>query len=393
MLRLRTAAAVALCVTALPALGEAQYTRTLQHHHQRRDHLHRQLAWASMAHSQNGQGTRGSIGTFITTNTALQDVTPPRRCPAVSSGHDRDWRQNSAAAELRLPAGRPRPARRAGLGRELGLRWRERQRVPQQSVALTTPAGTFDGDARRDHGQDHRSATATGNCQPGPSCFYIRSANVTALSQQAGFYTVAGVPATQGTSEQQQPRRLDAGGRLRRLQPADPQPGALSRPGAIGRCGRVSVTASARRRPGPVSARLAVSAIEGDARLTNDQMLFGPTRTRPGQPRGRAAQSADQLLLGSDFERLRQPRHRGTFGDRNHTPGTPVDGARQGWDITNVDVSAQLATTRRQRSRRARPTAMATASWRWGCRSTSARRDSPATSRRWIAPPRCSASS
>ena len=28
---------------------------------------------------------------------------------------------------------------------------------------------------------------------------------------------------------------------------------------------------------GPVSARLAVSAIEGDARITDDQMLFGPT--------------------------------------------------------------------------------------------------------------------
>src|SRR5262249_50733832 len=32
----------------------------------------------------------------------------------------------------------------------------------------------------------------------------------------------------------------------------------------------------------------------------------------------------------------------GTFGDRNHTPGTPVAGGRQGWDITNVDVSGAL---------------------------------------------------
>jgi uncharacterized repeat protein (TIGR01451 family) len=32
----------------------------------------------------------------------------------------------------------------------------------------------------------------------------------------------------------------------------------------------------------------------------------------------------------------------GTFGSLNHTPGEPEAGARQGWDISNVDASAQL---------------------------------------------------
>lgn len=32
----------------------------------------------------------------------------------------------------------------------------------------------------------------------------------------------------------------------------------------------------------------------------------------------------------------------GTFGTRNHTPGSNGSGCRQGWDITNVDVSARL---------------------------------------------------
>lgn len=32
----------------------------------------------------------------------------------------------------------------------------------------------------------------------------------------------------------------------------------------------------------------------------------------------------------------------GTHGDRNHTPDAPFDAGRQGWDITNIDVSARL---------------------------------------------------
>src|SRR5262245_35230377 len=56
--------------------------------------------------SQNGQGARGSIATFITTDTALQDVTPaPTTAPPFPFGTTSDWRLNGSQAILRLPAG------------------------------------------------------------------------------------------------------------------------------------------------------------------------------------------------------------------------------------------------------------------------------------------------
>jgi len=55
---------------------------------------------------QNGQGTSGSIGTFITTNTGSRDITPlPTTAPQFPFGTTSDWRQNGSQAVLRLPAG------------------------------------------------------------------------------------------------------------------------------------------------------------------------------------------------------------------------------------------------------------------------------------------------
>jgi hypothetical protein len=56
--------------------------------------------------NQNGQGTSGSIGTFITTNTGSRDITPlPTTAPQFPFGTTNDWRQNGSQAVLRLPAG------------------------------------------------------------------------------------------------------------------------------------------------------------------------------------------------------------------------------------------------------------------------------------------------
>src|SRR5262249_58359402 len=58
------------------------------------------------ATDQNGQGTRGSIGTFITTDTTLRDVTPqPPAAQLFPFGTTSDWRQNRSRAILRLPTG------------------------------------------------------------------------------------------------------------------------------------------------------------------------------------------------------------------------------------------------------------------------------------------------
>jgi hypothetical protein len=55
----------------------------------------------------NAQGTNGSIGTFITTDTTQQDLIP---APGGGNtpypfGTTNDWTKNSAAAQLNIPAG------------------------------------------------------------------------------------------------------------------------------------------------------------------------------------------------------------------------------------------------------------------------------------------------
>ena len=80
-----------------------------------------------------------------------------------------------------------------------------------------------------------------------------------------------------------------------------------------------------------MSGRLAVTAIEGDAKINGDQLLFGQSTplhdsdqmSGPRNPRtnffsGQITNDAGDLDTA------------GTFGTRNHSPGDPEDGARQG---------------------------------------------------------------
>src|SRR5262249_39731864 len=99
---------------------------------------------------------------------------------------------------------------------------------------------------------------------------------------------------------------------------------------------------------GTVSGRLAVTAMEGDASITGDQLLFGATinlnsndqMSGPRNPRtnffsGQITNDSGDLDTS------------GTFGDRNHSPGDPDPGSRQGWDIANVDASDGLRNDQR----------------------------------------------
>jgi hypothetical protein len=189
MLRLRTAAAVALCVTALPAWGEAQYIKryptttsgttngavTLTGNTPGLD--------GAGAPNQNGHGMRGSIGTFITTNTALRDVTPlPTSAPQFPAGTTADWTQNSSSAELRLPAGARVLHAELVWGGSWACGGEKVAAFLNNPVTLTTPAGSFPVTPDASTGG---TAGATGNCTSATHCFYTRSANVTTLVQQA----------------------------------------------------------------------------------------------------------------------------------------------------------------------------------------------------------------
>jgi uncharacterized repeat protein (TIGR01451 family) len=92
------------------------------------------------------------------------------------------------------------------------------------------------------------------------------------------------------------------------------------------------------------SARLLVSALEGDANKTGDQMVFGPT-PQTMIPLSGPNNPADNFFcsqINDDSGHLINTT--GTFCNFNANPftGELYNGGRQGYDITNVDCSSTI---------------------------------------------------
>ena len=149
----------------------------------------------SKAVGLNQPGTSDAIGAFTTINTALQVGTFP-------PGTTLTFAQNSASATLNLPAGSTVLYAELTWGRHLWSRRAGRQRLPQQFDHAHRPRrerSTISPDPafQRQLGSPNTGAGCTSNC------FYVRTANVTTQIQAGGggAYTVGGVPATVGASE------------------------------------------------------------------------------------------------------------------------------------------------------------------------------------------------
>ncbi|MFS0559083.1 DUF11 domain-containing protein, partial [Brevibacillus sp. 179-C9.3 HS] len=92
---------------------------------------------------------------------------------------------------------------------------------------------------------------------------------------------------------------------------------------------------------GAVSGRLQVSALEGDSNRTGDELLFGPTigTLNPVSGPNNPVDNFFVSQINGDDGTLNTT---GTFGTLNQPIGSNADGRRQGYDITNIDVSAFL---------------------------------------------------
>src|SRR5262249_50028681 len=122
------------------------------------------------------------------------------------------------------------------------------------------------------------SGTATGGiCND--SCFYVRTADVTALvaAGGGGTYGAGRVPATQATTDDLNPA---AGWTLAGIYEDFTRPirnlslfVALEQPDGA----TATIAGFCTPTSGPVSGRLAVSALEGDAAKSGDTMLLSPT--------------------------------------------------------------------------------------------------------------------
>lgn len=296
---------------------------------------------------QNQPGTSGSIGAFITTDTS-------RRVGTYPNGTTLSWSLNSSSANLNIPAGSTvLYAELVWSGSYLipgntGNQYGDVSSYINNSITLKDPAGGS-------HSITPDPATAAvvysvDANNVNNADYYVRSANVTSLIQAygAGTYTANGIPATvlatedsnnaggwtlvvvyQNTTLHQRNMTVWVGAEYTPAGGPTPAPSTVN-----GFC-----TPPA----GPVAARLLVSAIEGDANITGDQMLFGLTTGTMTAISG-ANNPVNNFfgdMIESDSGAIDTS---GTFGTYNSSPntGATISGARQGWDIANIDVSAQV---------------------------------------------------
>ncbi len=291
------------------------------------------------AATTNAPGTSGAIGTFIAANNPTSvDGTYPL-------GTTSTWQANASTAVLTIPAGSSVLYAELVWSGSWSYGGENVSAFLNNAVTLTTPLGSSAVVPAAATSQTLGTGLAAGTCSVG-TCYYVRSANVTALVQAAGVgaltYKVGGIPATQGDSEPS----ANTGGWT--LAVVYSNPGLPSRSLSVlvgaelaaGSSTAASVTGFCTPPTGPRSGRLMVSAIEGDSGIAGDQMLFGPTVA------SMAALAGPNNLVGNFFaSQINNDagalNTSGSFGTSNQTPGTSGLG-RQGYDITNVDVSAGL---------------------------------------------------
>ncbi|WP_082927307.1 DUF11 domain-containing protein [Paenibacillus oryzisoli] len=290
----------------------------------------------SRSNTDGVPGTQDSIGAFTTTNTALKYGTYP-------SGTTSLYTLNNSSAILTLPAGSTILYAELIWGGSYVNGTVNLTAFINNAVTFTTPAGTSS--------ITPDNATKNEFDLGGGALGYVRSANVTTLVQQgmAGTYTTGNVVGTivipgdstanhagwtlaviyQNTSLPFRNMSLRVGAVL--VQSTSPPV-------------NTTITGFATPVTGALGGRTLFSAQEGDANRTGDQALFGPTTGSLVALSGpnNFANNFFASQINNDTGNLNTT---GTFGSSNQingTPGTNISAGRQGWDITNIDVSARL---------------------------------------------------
>ena len=282
---------------------------------------------------QNNPGTAGSIGAFITT------TYPSSKVNKYPSGTTLVWSEDSSSAQLNMPAGSTVLYAEliwGGSYKSLDNNNNITEDVSGSigsSITMTTPSGSY---------SVAPDPATEKTCGDSTHYFYVNSANVTAYVQSAGAgtYTVGGVPAAINKSDD---HNNCAGWTLAVVYRNTTLP--MRSLSAFVGCEFTSPTGGSTAsaiagfyvsNSGTLKGRLMVSALEGDYGLTGDQMLFGPVGAMqavsgPNNP----ASNFFRSMINGDSGNLDTS---GTFGSSNPN----ASGARQGWDITNIDISSTL---------------------------------------------------
>jgi len=276
----------------------------------------------------NTQGTQDAIGAMATPNLMSQVNDFP-------AGTTLNFQVNGSSAVLNLPPLSTVLYAELLWSGSFNVAGQDLSAFINNNVQFTTPAGVFSVPF------DPATATTILNA------LYVRSADVTAIVQAAGAgtYTVGGIVATTSAID----NTTNAGGWTLMVVYENPtlpirnmsifvtsefvSIGSGSTPAVI--------TGFFTPASGAVSGRLLVSALEGDSNRVGDQLLFGPTvgTLTPVQGPNNPIDNFFVSQINGDDGTLDTT---GTFGTLNHPLGTNGVGRRQGYDITNIDVSAQL---------------------------------------------------
>lgn len=282
-------------------------------------------------------GTQDSIGAFTTVNTASTYNSYP-------NGTTSQYQNNSSAATLVLPVGSTVLYAELIWGGSYINGSVNLTAAINNPVSFITPAGaTFS--------VSPDAATSNVVDLGGGASAYVRSSNVTSIVAQggAGSYITGGVVGTivingDGTANH-------AGWTLGVVyqNPTLPFRNMSLRAGAVlvqatSAAVNTTITGFATPVTGALGGRALFSAQEGDANRSGDQALFGPTTGSLVALSG-PNNFANNFFASQINNNAGQLNTIGTFGTRNQTngnPGSNIVGGRQGWDITNVDISARL---------------------------------------------------
>lgn len=300
--------------------------------------------------NQNNQGTVASIGAF----TSLNDGLVVNNFP---NGTTLDISENGSSANLVIPADSTIIyAELIWGGNYFGQDGNNGQKADISSlidnpVKLTTTLGT-----NSINPDPITSINQTESIEGGPYgnilSFYARSQNVTSLIAPLGSGThlisVTEIPGLTEPIDNISKATNHAGWTLAvvyRNKTLSYRSLNIWVGGEIVRANKepvdINISGFATPALGMVNARLLISAQEGDADIVGDQLFFGPTieTISPVSGPNNPVNNFFASQINGDNGNLNTS---GTFGDRNQNPFTltNVSGGRQGWDITNVNISS-----------------------------------------------------
>ncbi|OXM15050.1 hypothetical protein CGZ75_13285 [Paenibacillus herberti] len=280
-------------------------------------------------------GTTDSIGAFITTNTAVRYGTYP-------FGTTDLYTANSSSAILTLPAGSTVLYAELIWGGTYVNGSVNLTTAINNPVTFITPGGT--------NSIVPDSVTAQTGISVSGALAYVRSANVTTLVQAAGAgtYTTGSVVGTIVITGDSTVNHCGWTLAVIYSNASLPLRNMSLRVGSIfvSTTGSTTtpITGFATPISGALGARALFSSQEGDANRTGDQALFGPTSTSLTALSGTNNFAANFFAsqINNDTGALNTTGSFGTLNQTNGAPGTNIIGGRQGWDITNVDISSTL---------------------------------------------------